>query len=82
MRAYFRTMYELTGEEDFLWLATGRKEGKAPEQRNYKYTDAGIYVMRTAGKKMTAISMYMEFSWSAVREVPILTMIQACGSTY
>lgn len=47
MKAYFRTMYELTGEEDFLWLATGRKEGKAPEQRNYKYTDAGIYVMRT-----------------------------------
>ncbi len=47
MRAYFQTMYELTGREDFLWLATGRKEGKAPQQRNYKFTDAGVYVMRT-----------------------------------
>lgn len=47
MRAYFRNMYALTGKEDYLWLATGRKEGKEPEQRNYKYTDAGIYVMRT-----------------------------------
>ena len=49
-RAYFNTMYEITGEEDFLWLATGRKEGKAPAQRNFKYADAGIYVMRTGWK--------------------------------
>lgn len=47
MRAYFRTMYQLTGREDFLWLATARKEGKAPSKRSYAYTDAGIYVMRT-----------------------------------
>ena len=47
MRAYFQNMYALTGKADYLWLATGRKEGKEPEQRNYKYTDAGIYVMRT-----------------------------------
>jgi len=51
MRAYFRTMYEITGREDFLYFATGRKVGKAPEKRNYKYTDAGIYVMRTGWKK-------------------------------
>lgn len=47
MRAYFRTMYEITGREDFLYLATGRKEGKEPAQRNYAYKEAGIYVMRT-----------------------------------
>lgn len=47
MRAYFRTMYELTGREDYLYLATARKEGKAPEQRNFAYKEAGIYVMRT-----------------------------------
>ncbi|MCD8222812.1 MAG: heparinase II/III family protein [Clostridiales bacterium] len=47
MRAYFHDMYRLTGREDYLWLATGRKEGKEPEQRNYAYKEAGIYVMRT-----------------------------------
>lgn len=47
MRAYFRTMYELTGREDYLYFATGRKEGKAPRQRNFPYQEAGIYVMRT-----------------------------------
>lgn len=47
MRAYFRTMYEITGREDFLYFATGRKRGKAPERRNFAFSDAGIYVMRT-----------------------------------
>jgi hypothetical protein len=47
MRAYFRTMYEETGREDFLYLATLRKEGKAPEKRNFAFKDAGIYIMRT-----------------------------------
>lgn len=47
MRAYFRVMYEITGREDFLYFATGRKEGTAPKERNFKFTDAGIYVMRT-----------------------------------
>lgn len=51
MRAYFRTMYEITGREDFLYFATGREKGKAPEERNFKFTDAGIYVMRTGWDK-------------------------------
>ncbi len=47
IRAYFQIMYELTGRDDFLYLATGRKEGSAPKNRNFAYKDAGIYVMRT-----------------------------------
>lgn len=47
MRAYFRTMYELTGRKDYQYFATGRKEGAAPKARNFAFKDAGIYVMRT-----------------------------------
>ncbi len=51
MTAYFRTMYELTGREDFLYFATGRKQGKAPDKRNFAFRDAGVYVMRTGWEK-------------------------------
>lgn len=47
MRAYFRTLYEITGREDYLWASTKGKEGKEPGERNFAYKDAGIYVMRT-----------------------------------
>ena len=47
MRAFFRTMYELTGREDFLYFATGREKGHSPDAKNYAMKDAGIYVMRT-----------------------------------
>nr|WP_314458688.1 alginate lyase family protein [uncultured Clostridium sp.] len=47
LRAYFRTMHEITGRKDFLYFASGRKQGKAPEKRNFAFQDAGIYVMRT-----------------------------------
>lgn len=47
MRAWFRQLYEYTGREDFLYMATGRTQGKAPAKRNYAYQPAGIYVMRT-----------------------------------
>jgi len=47
MRAFFRVMAELTGREDFRYFATCRKEGSAPEKRNYIAADAGFYVMRT-----------------------------------
>lgn len=47
MRAWFRQMYEWTGREDFLYFATGRKEGVEPAQRNYSMTEAGIHIMRT-----------------------------------
>lgn len=47
MRAYFRTWYELTGSEDFRFMATAGKEGTPPARRNYPYISAGIYAMRT-----------------------------------
>lgn len=47
MRAYFRTMHELTGRDDFLYFAAGRKAGSTPAKRNFQYPAAGIYVMRT-----------------------------------
>lgn len=47
LRAFYRVMYELTGREDFLYFATCRKEGKAPEKRNYISADAGFFVMRS-----------------------------------
>lgn len=47
MRAFFRLMYEQTGREDFLWFATGRQQGHAPEERNYSMKEAGIHIMRT-----------------------------------
>ena len=47
MRAWFRQMAEWTGREDFLWAASGRKAGRAPVQRNFSMTEAGIHIMRT-----------------------------------
>ncbi len=47
MRAYFRTMYERTGRQEYLWAASGGREGRPPERRDYAYTGAGIYIMRT-----------------------------------
>ncbi len=46
LRAFFRVMAELTGRDDFLWLATGRKRGKEPEKCSCM-PDAGFYVMRS-----------------------------------
>ncbi|MBR1686143.1 MAG: alginate lyase family protein [Clostridia bacterium] len=47
MRAWFRQMAEWTGRGDFLWVATGRRLGHAPLQRNFSMTEAGIHIMRT-----------------------------------
>ncbi len=47
MRAWFRQMAEWTGRGDFLWVATGRRLGHAPVQRNFSMTEAGIHIMRT-----------------------------------
>ena len=47
MRAWFRQMAEWTGRKDFLWVATGRKQGQEPAQRNFSMTEAGIHIMRT-----------------------------------
>ncbi len=47
LRAFFRTMAELTGREDFWYFATCRQEGVPPAQRNYTLPDAGFHVLRT-----------------------------------
>lgn len=47
LRAYMNWMYELFGDEEFKYFATLRKEGKAPLQNDYKYSEEGIYVMRS-----------------------------------
>ncbi|MDY5932203.1 MAG: alginate lyase family protein, partial [Candidatus Ornithospirochaeta sp.] len=47
IRAYFALMAKLTGREDFLYVSTGGKEGKAPEKNESKFSDGGIYVFRT-----------------------------------
>ena len=47
MRAYFRTMAQLTGRKDFLYFATERKRGQAPKKLDYALKEAGIYVVRT-----------------------------------
>lgn len=50
-RAYFRQWAEETGREDFRYFASVGKDGRLPEKRNYAYTDAGIFVMRTGWGK-------------------------------
>lgn len=47
LRAFFRKMYETTKRPEFLYMATCRKEGSAPEKKDFAYPSAGIYVMRT-----------------------------------
>jgi len=47
MRAFFGTMAELTGRDDFLYFATGRQQGSPPKRRNYSLPDPGFHVFRT-----------------------------------
>ncbi len=47
IRAYYKWMYELTGNEAFLWVSTLRKEGREPEKLDYEYPDEGVFVVRT-----------------------------------
>ncbi|MGN1019244.1 MAG: alginate lyase family protein, partial [Aristaeellaceae bacterium] len=47
MRAWFRQMYEWTGREDFLYFATGRRQGREPAARSFSMKEAGIHIMRT-----------------------------------
>jgi hypothetical protein len=47
LRAFFRTVAELTGRQDFRWLATCRREGAPPAQANYTLPDPGFHVFRT-----------------------------------
>ncbi|MBN1935199.1 MAG: alginate lyase family protein [Anaerolineae bacterium] len=47
LRAFFRTMADLTGRQDFRYFATCRREGTSPEQKNYALPDPGFHVFRT-----------------------------------
>ena len=47
IRAYFRWMHNLTGRDDFLFLATGGKEGTAPAINDSKLNESGYYITRT-----------------------------------
>ena len=59
LRAFFRKMYETTGDPEFLYMAACRKEGKAPEKTDYAYPGAGIYIMRTGwGDKDTCFHVH------------------------
>lgn len=51
MRAYFKHMADLFGRKDFLFLATGGKEGLPPKCNDSLLKDAGIYVSRTGLEK-------------------------------
>ena len=46
LRAFFSWMYKLSGDEEFLYFASLRKEGKAPEKLDYSYPE-GIHVLRS-----------------------------------
>lgn len=47
IRAFFSTMAELTGREDFIYMASGRQSGKPPDQLCYSMPDQGYHVFRT-----------------------------------
>lgn len=47
LRAYFAWMAKLTGREDFLYLATAGRQGRAPELFASPMHESGIYAMRT-----------------------------------
>lgn len=47
LRAYFAWMSSLTERKDFLYLATGGKEGVAPRPLDFCMQESGLYVMRT-----------------------------------
>ena len=47
LRAYMKWMYELFGDKEFLYFATLRKEGEAPKTNDYKFSEEGVYVMRS-----------------------------------
>jgi len=47
LRAYFAWWAKRTGRQDFLYMASGGKEGIAPEQLDYHLKGSGIAIMRT-----------------------------------
>ena len=51
LREYMKWMYSLYGDECFRFMATTGREGKAPDATDYKYSEEGIYVMRSGWKE-------------------------------
>ena len=51
LRAYMKWMYSKFGDKEFLYFASVGKEGEAPSRTDYKYSEEGIYVMRSAWKE-------------------------------
>lgn len=47
LRAFFRYMYNWTGKEEFLYFASLRHEGKAPEKLDWAFREEGIFVVRS-----------------------------------
>ena len=47
LRAYMKWMYSLFGDKEFLYFTSLRKEGEAPKENDYKYSEEGVYVMRS-----------------------------------
>lgn len=47
LRAYMNWMYDLFGDEEFRYFGTLRKEGEEPKEKDYKFSEEGVYVMRT-----------------------------------
>ncbi len=51
MREYFKWMYSLFHDEEFRFFYSLGQEGKAPETKDYKYSEEGIYVMRSGWER-------------------------------
>ncbi len=51
MREYFKWMYSLFHDEEFRFFYSLGLEGKAPETKDYKYSEEGIYVMRSGWER-------------------------------
>ncbi len=51
LKEYFRWMYSLYSDEAFRFFYTLGSEGKEPEKKDYKYSEEGIYVMRSGWKR-------------------------------
>ena len=47
VRAFFRTMGEITGREDFRFLGSAGREGRPPRRRCWSLPEAGYYVFRS-----------------------------------
>ncbi len=47
LRAYFNQMADLTGRNDFRYIASAGREGTQPQHLDFAMQETGLYVMRT-----------------------------------